>query len=225
MTLFHLITAAALSCRRPRSSVAGAFTLAELIIALIIVGIIATLTVAGVNKSPSNKKALAATQAAAMEVQSAYTRYLLDYELMPEATFATFLPYLASRTQPYTGTLNSDANGGSLTCGSGDFACAKLSNGAVIAYKTNLQFAQASASSTVDRCIPVIIDPDGKFVDSYKSFAVYLVMEYGGRLETTYEMPVATCNSYNITTAADVPINGDSIPLPDWWSWQSKGQF
>jgi len=159
------------SFRRARQG----FTLAELLIALAILGVIATFTIPKIINAQSNGQNTAIAKEAASMVSTAFTTYTLNSTLTTGTTagaLTQYMNYVATDTATsYVGT-----GGTPLSACSSTLICLKLHNGGIMQFSTAQSFAGSGAANG----IVVDVDPDGNGTQGAVSFIQF----YGGRLTT-----------------------------------------
>ncbi|MEB3286156.1 MAG: prepilin-type N-terminal cleavage/methylation domain-containing protein [Vampirovibrionales bacterium] len=170
------------------------FTLAELLIALAILGVIATFTIPKVLTAQANSKNNAIAKEAAT-LSGAFEAYKMDNPIDP-ATFysADLTPYI-NYVKFYTGTIDDDS-GVSETCAPGNnwyTHCLVLHNGAILI----LNDQHDAAEETPDG-IWSALDIDGSYNGEP---SLWFVIYMNGRLSTN-----------------EVHTNG-ATPDPPWFSW------
>lgn len=148
----------------PKAVVTGlkGFTLSELLIALAILGVIATFTIPKVLQSQQDGKYKAVAKEAMAALSEAYQLYKLKNTVNPVnfngLLITTYLNYVSVQT---TGDVDRRyGQTGSLTCNGGS-PCLKLHNGASIFTDSWFTFGQANSQ----HYIVFNLDPDGKVTD------------------------------------------------------------
>ena len=189
------------------------FTLAELLIALAILGVIATFTIPKVIATQQSQAYNAAAKEAVGTISAAYQNYKLTTDVSTSTTFGAITPYLN-----YTGTLSgttidSKYTNGSLNCGV-SYQCLKLHNGGVLAYQT----ATLGGTSTTN-AFSFFFDPNG--IDSGTTNgpdkAIELILYYDGFITTRGNSKVNTIVGGGATYASPAPQFD-----PPWFSLQAK---
>lgn len=156
--------------------VATGFTLAELLIALAILGVIATFTIPKILNSSQNGQNTAIAKEAASMISGAYSSYTLSLGAGTGVTagaLSQYMNYVALDTASTVG------NSSGVVCGSSTAVCLKLHNGGVLQYDTALSFG------TTTGAIPFSVDPDGSGSQDAMTFWQY----YNGRLGTGGQSP------------------------------------
>jgi prepilin-type N-terminal cleavage/methylation domain-containing protein len=185
------------------------FTLAELLIALAILGEIATFTIPKILSAQQDGRNRTIAKEVAGMISEAYGQHKLAST--PTSSFKPIdlLPYFNYVKYDTTITIDEVHTQGSAAC-STTYPCIKLHNGAV------LMFESGSFSGTATtNAIAFKVDPDGKVTDGTtngpgKSLNFWLY--YNGRLSTHGAIAsgtVASTGTYNPNSAYD----------PPWFSW------
>jgi prepilin-type N-terminal cleavage/methylation domain-containing protein len=185
-----------------------AFTLAELLIALTILGIIATFTIPKVLQSSASKQSESIAKESLAAVSQAYENYKYRYSPSASTHFGDLTPYLNYINVDTSTYLDTHAMGrgaylscdGSQEGGGGE--CLTLATGAKIYYNSNNTFGGTSSSDVIG----FIIDPDGKVTGGYNPTdnpgVLCASLHFDGRL---------TVNEYGTSPA--------SCNAPTWFSW------
>lgn len=146
------------------------FTLAELLIALAILGVIATFTIPKILSSSQNGQNTAIAKEAASMVSGAYSTYTLNNGAATGVTAGALTQYMN-----YVAT---DATAAAYTfgiaCNTANVVCIKLHNGGVLQYSSNINFGATTGA------LPFSVDPDGAGAQTPITFWQY----YNGRLST-----------------------------------------
>lgn len=151
---------------------AKGFTLAELLIALAILGVIATFTIPKVLNSATSGQNTAIAKEAASMVSGAFSAYQLNNTLTSGTTAGVLSQYMN-----YVSVDTSSTYTSLTACASGTYVCLKLHNGGVLHYHAANTFGGTSTTNG----IYFNIDPDGAGSTGAATFVQY----YNGRL-TTY---------------------------------------
>lgn len=176
------------------------FTLAELLIALAILGVIATFTIPKVLQAQGNQKYNAIAKEAAGTISASYDAYRLKNT--PAATtrvddLTHYMNY--ARTDTSGAWIDDNMNASPWQCSASEM-CLRLHNGAVLGYNPGEAFAGTANTNYVR----FWLDPDGG-TNNGSSAGLYrsieLVLYYNGRL-----------------TSIGVATN-DPGADPPWFSW------
>jgi prepilin-type N-terminal cleavage/methylation domain-containing protein len=191
----------------------AAFTLAEVLIVMAILGVVATFTVPKVLYSSNQASWNAKAKEAAAAISEAYTLYRMEKGVSASTKAEDILAYI-NAVGPYTGTINHHPGGPSLPC-TGDFNCIQLHNGAVIMVVNSHTFG----GTTSNHAVHFFIDPDGKYTDGASTpengsvvFWLYAnggLRSYGTLLSPTLGAASGTAISWNPVPSYD----------PTWFSW------
>jgi prepilin-type N-terminal cleavage/methylation domain-containing protein len=193
------------------------FTLAELLIALGILGVLATFTIPKVLVAQQNGASNAAAKEAAAAISQAFVIYKSKNTLKATTGCGDLTPYLNYVRIDTSTQMDDINNSGSNTCGGGSNslsdACYILHNGAAIMYCTNADDYFGGTSST--NAIFIQVDPDGKYGGSTTgpSKSVLFYMYTTGRLVTMGTVLPGTITSGGVSVSAWA--GGD----PSWFKW------
>jgi len=191
------------------------FTLAELLISLVILGEIATFTIPKLLTSQQNNQSNAIAKEAAGTLSTALMQYKFLNTLSSSTSCSDLTPYLNYLKIDTSTIIDSEAGGTSLDCSTAGTACFRLHNGAMLWNgTTNVDFGGTSSLNA----IYFLVDPDGKYSGTTngpgKSLKIYLYTS--GR--------VATWASINNSTVTHewgnyYTTNPDATRDPTWFSW------
>jgi len=188
----------------------SAFTLAELLIALLILGVIATFTIPKVLQSQQDSQ----WNSSAKEVAGMFTQaqQILSSKGLLNANTRRedFTPYFNYVRVVTTGLVDGRQTQGSDDCSTMPL-CLQLHNGGIL-YFINPNVSFSSTLST--GAISFNFDPDGQYSGSTNGpgKAVLFFLYYDGRVRTYGTIDPNTCPSnacYNPTPSED----------PPWFSW------
>lgn len=186
------------------------FTLAELLIALAILGVIATFTIPKVLNSSRNEQWNSATKEAAATLSGAFQAYQLNNTINGNETPAMLTSFINYVNIDTVSTVDGLPPGSNHTCTTGN-PCLKLHNGGVIYYYSN-NFNGTSNLSALN----IRFDPDGKLTngvgDAGKAIGLWIYTN--GRITTRGELLPGTINS-----SASCPCGPSPAQNPDWFSW------
>jgi prepilin-type N-terminal cleavage/methylation domain-containing protein len=187
-----------------------AFTLAELLIALAVLGVIATFTIPKVLGSQTDAKNRAICKEAAAMVTQAYQTWKIDH--VPSATQSTvddLMPLTNNLGIDTSTTIDSAYSGNPYACSAPNAQCYQLHSGAMIIFNKGIRFGGTNANNG----ILFIVDPDG-IASNNKS--VGFALRFNGKLDTYGTMGT-------INYADDTWPGGSSgtagIPDPTWFTW------
>jgi prepilin-type N-terminal cleavage/methylation domain-containing protein len=152
------------------------FTLAELLIALAILGVIATFTIPKILSSSQNGQNTSIAKEVGAMVNAAYQNYTLDNGIASGVTggaITTYMNYVAVDTAT---ALSTATSGTALQTCASTLPCLKLHNGAVLQYDTAQTFGGTNGAAS----IYFNLDPDGTGPQGRISFVQFAT----GRLST-----------------------------------------
>jgi prepilin-type N-terminal cleavage/methylation domain-containing protein len=190
------------------------FTLAELLITLAILGVIATFTIPKILSAQQDSRNNAIAKEAAAMVAEAYQKYKNEHVSVTTgvgiADLTPYMHYVATNT----GTMMDDKQTlGFFTCGSTNGSqCLRLHNGALFRYGKSAFHYFGGASDL--NAVWFDIDPDGTYsgtTDTGKAVEFWLY--YNGRVTTYGTVSPNTC--FRLLCDINPSPNYD----PPWFSW------
>lgn len=184
-----------------------AFTLAELLIALAILGVIAVFTIPKLLQSQKNNQLNSITKEAMGAISEAYQAYRQQNTPTAGMTAKALIPYFNYVAADSVGNMSIDfmpTGTGSVACASNE-PCVRLHNGAILFFRWPALNGTASTN-----CISFILDPDGKVTNNADSIKFHLY--YNGRI-TTRGTALANSNDTEGTYGPDPSQD------PPWFSW------
>ena len=135
------------------------FTLAELLIALAILGIIASFTIPKVLESSSSSKHNAIVKEAAAMVSGAFDSYKLDSSLSSSVSMGDLTQYMNFLFEDTSGaSVDRSPNNSSYSCAAFR-RCLRLHSGASLQYRGDVSFAGTAATNA----LWFHVDPDGVY--------------------------------------------------------------
>ena len=175
------------------------FTLAELLIALAILAVIATFSIPKILSSSSNGKNTAIAKEAASMISGAYSTYTLTNGAATTVGPDDLTQYMNFVSAATTGDLADGTGGGgiNLAACSATFTCLRLHNGAILQFDTGETFG----GSNTTNAIAFNLDPDGTGTMGAITFWQY----YGGRLTTGGQATSPTNAGDTMTTTTVDP--------------------
>ena len=181
------------------------FTLAELLIALLILGVIATFTIPKVLQSQQNSQYKSAAKEVAGLYAEAFQQYKQQNAITASFSSADLIPFLNYVALDTSSTISiNTCGGGSLSCGAFP-QCLKMHSGGTLHVNSGTQFGSTNATNTVS----ANFDPDGSGPADGIQFYIY----HNGRLRTRNTVEPNSANS----------AFGDIDPItscdPSWFSW------
>ena len=191
------------------------FTLAELLICLLIIGEITTFTIPKLITSQQNTQSNAITKEAAGTLSTALMQYKVTNTLSTSTSTADLTPYLNYVAKDSTSIIDSESGGTSLDCSTAGTACYRLHNGAMLwCGTTNVDFGGTGTLNA----IYFLFDPDGRYGGSTsgpsKSLKIYLYTT--GRVATWASI---TSNTVTHEWGSWYTTNPDATRDPSWFSW------
>jgi len=192
-----------------RRSIAG-FTLAELLIALVILGVIATFTIPKVLQSQQDTKWKSMAKEVASIISGAYSAYQLQNSASSQVKPMDFTPFINYVQLDNTTSSKIDHVPGQLAldCTAGQ-PCLLLHNGGSLRL-TNQTFGGTAGTNA----IRIYFDPDSKYSGSAngEGKSVLFFLYYSGRLRTKASIEPNTCDESTCR-------NPDLTEDPAWFSW------
>lgn len=189
------------------------FTLAELLIALVIIGEIATFTIPKIITSQQNNTYNAKAHEAISMVSAAYELYQLNNGTAVPSTMAMgALTQYMNYVSTDTASLIDDVPGySSQTCG-GSNICLNLHNGAKMMIVQSAWNFGGTSSTNVNQAW---IDPDGVYSGTTNGAGKTLVIElyYTGRVTTYGTVGNTFCGSWAC------PFSASASNDPTWFTW------
>ncbi len=191
------------------------FTLAELLISLAILGVIATFTIPKILSTQQNGQYNAEAKEVAAMISGAYQQAQLAGSVDANTKSGDLTPYMNYLKYDTSGILiDSHPGGDSRTCDAVN-PCIWLHGGGVIW----LQNLSSFGGVTNNHMIEFTFDPDGAYSGSSADSpgkAVQFSLYYNGFLTTRGKVKPSSCDSlYSSCT-----INPNPAYDPSWFSWQ-----
>jgi type II secretory pathway pseudopilin PulG len=197
------------------------FSLAELLITFVLVGLLAAFTIPQLFQVPSSKqntKYTAMAHDVAVMVTSAYERYkVANQGAGPNNQFSDIAGYMnyvkldTSGTTTYNDPPTGYWLGGNHTCGTdfiGTNYCYALHNGGIVWFNSASHFGVNTVSST--NAIWFNFDPDG----SGPADSLQFWLTYPGYVYTVKNLPTTITTGYIFSTSTQVPTTQDA----SWFS-------
>ncbi|WP_373531076.1 type II secretion system protein [Vampirovibrio sp.] len=173
------------------------FTLAELLIALAILGVIATFTIPKILSSSANGQNTAIAKEAASMIAGAYSTYTLNNGSATTVGPSALTQYMNYVSAAVATDLADATSGLNLAACSATFACLRLHNGGILQYDT----AETFGGSTSTHAIAFNLDPDGTGPLGAITFWQY----YNGRFTTGGQALTPTNAGDTMTTTTTDP--------------------
>ncbi|WP_303674242.1 type II secretion system protein [Vampirovibrio chlorellavorus] len=185
------------------------FTLAELLISLAILGLIATFTIPKVLSSTQNSANVAKVKEAAATLAAAYQQAKLDGSINSNSDVSDLSPYLNYLAWDTSGTLIDHVQGSTSQACNTTYPCAKLANGTTILFNAPSQFGGTATTNMLN----FFVDPEPGYSGTTNPVrAVQMVLYYDGFITSR---AFARPNSY---TSLGGPYGPGSFD-PPWFSW------
>jgi prepilin-type N-terminal cleavage/methylation domain-containing protein len=184
------------------------FTLAELLIALAILGVIAVFTIPKILMAQQNADYKAKTKEAAAIIAEAYRVYGLQNAIGTNTKIADFTSYINYAKVDASSTIDDKQTLASQSCSIG--GCLFLHNGGVIFYTSDVMAGSASTNA-----LEFYFDPNGTYggTTNGPDKAVQMFLYYNGRV-TTRGTSATNTVAGGFTYAAPAPSFD-----PPWFSW------
>lgn len=173
------------------------FTLAELLIALAILGVIATFTIPKILTSSQNGQNTAIAKEAASMISAAYSTYTLTNGAGTGVTGGALTQYMNYVSTDNSTALSTATTGTALQQCAATLICLKLHNGGVLQYDT----AQTFGGTGTTNAINFGLDPDGTGPAGRVTFWQF----YNGRLSTGGQGGSTTQTGGTITATTSDP--------------------
>ena len=158
------------------------FTLSELLIALGILGVIATFTIPKILSAQSSAQNIAVTKEAAAMVAGALQAYQVSGSVTTSTEMKDLTPYMNYVRVDTTTTIDSAEGLTTVSCGgsygSVQFRCLELHSGARLLYT----IGEAFGGTANTNALYFYLDPDGRSTGSTKSVVFFIYAN--GRLTT-----------------------------------------
>ena len=184
-----------------------AFTLAELLISLAILGVIATISIPKILVAQQNERYNAAAKELVSMVSAAYQKAQLDGIVNSNTQMRDLFPYMNYVQIDTTSTIN-DRNGwGTHNCSNVAWTCIKLHNGGIAWTAANsVRFNGTTALNFI--WINFDPDPSVNTEGSGVSFGLY----YNGLITTYDNLKASSTNSLGTQGA-------EPNTTPNWFRW------
>ena len=186
------------------------FTLAELLIALTILGEISAFTIPKILSAQQNQTNMAKTKEAIGMVSAAYQQLQLSGTVTSATTADSITPYLNYVAMDTSGSLIDDSpTFTSRTCNAGG-PCLRLHNAAVLQYESGTSFAGTGSGNVLF----YFIDPDGVYSGSSSgnNKSVRITVYYNGRISSLGQGSGSLCNS-------SYCLGASPAWDPSWFIW------
>ncbi len=194
---------------KQKHRVFAGFTLAELLSALAILGVIATFTIPKVLNATQNNQYNSTAKEFIASLSSAYQAYQLDNGAPPSTMLPKELtPYLNYVRLDTATVIDNNYTGSTHTCNTAS-TCILLHSGARVLFASWASFGGTSATNAVT----LYFDPDGRVTTGGTTGpgkSVQLWLFYNGRVTTVGDMGATASTG---TFPANPGVN------PPWFEW------
>ena len=182
------------------------FTLAELLISLAILGVIATFTIPKILSTQQNNSYNAIAKEAIGMISEAYQQHTMNGQLSANTYGYDLSQYMNYVSVLTSGTIDDRPTGTSMTCNVA-YPCLKLHNGAILQI-----LPEYFGGTATTNYVSFTLDPDGVYTG--KADSLRILIYYNGRLlDRNNCLP----NSQSSVTGAIInPITNGN---PNWFSW------
>lgn len=184
------------------------FTLAELLIALMILGVIATFTIPKIIISQQTSRFNAVAKENISAISAAFTQAQHLGAVTTNTTLGAITQYLNYVSLDSSSNIDGFTGTGLGTCTS-TLICLRMHNGSIIRYRTDASFGGTSTTHG----LWFHIDPDGVYSGTTDGPGKLMLgfIYYNGRVIDGANIP-ATTNTFGSYTAS-------TTYTPDWFSW------
>jgi len=200
--------------RRDLKPAFAGFTLPELLIALMILGEIATFTIPKIITAQQTQQYNARAKEAVSMVASAYQVYTLRNGASTSAGIEELTQYFNYTATDTTTVIDDKQTQGSQTCGGGTAqTCLRLHNGAILRYGRSSSYNFGGSGTT--NAIWFDVDPDGAYSGTTNGSgkAIEFWMYYNGRISSYGNIVNNTCHN------GPTCVNQNTSYDPPWFSW------
>ena len=184
--------------------------MAELLIALAILGVIATFTIPKILTAQQNSQYSAAAKEDLSTVAAAYQQLQLAGAVSSGTKISDLTQYMNYTSYDTSSSLDGVYGSTTRNCTS-TYQCIHMHNGSVIQWRNDASFGGTNTTNAVW----IHIDPDGVYTDGTTNGpgkAVGIFLYYNGRMAD--EGSIA---SNTVSSAAT--YNPDATLVPPWFSW------
>jgi type II secretory pathway pseudopilin PulG len=185
------------------------FTLAEVLISLLILAEIATFTIPKIITAQQSNSSNARAREAVAMIASAFQLYQINNQVSATTGPADLTQYMNYISVQTTGLVDAEVGAGSYDCANVGFTCLKLHNGGVLHYSTSaIHFDTLQTTAA----IYYFFDPDGAYSGSTSdspSKAILFFLYPNGRITSWDKCASNTRGGYYPNGGAD----------PSWFRW------
>ncbi len=177
--------------------------MAELLISLAILGVIATFTIPKILSTQQNAADSAKVKEAMATLSAAYQAYQQNNTVTASTTSEALIPYLNYVARDTTSTLDNVPTAGTFSCGTQ--VCLKLHNGSTLGMQPSESLSGTGASNGWW----FILDPDS--VQNNTKYSIVFFLYYNGRITTA-----GRCSGNVDSSVFSYPCN--PVYDPSWFS-------
>ncbi len=196
------------------------FTLAELLISLAVLGVIATFTIPKVLNGQQDGQWNAIAKETVSMITGAYNAYRLENSPTAQTTIYDFTPYMNYVRVDTSALMDSNGGGtGTAQCGSSaDVICLVLHNGGMVRF----QGSRCFFGTTDKHSVSIALDPDGKVPGDTgingPGKTVDFWLYFNGRITSSEHLLTDTIRGQGGCGSAITyqPAAGRD---PDWFEW------
>ena len=193
---------------------ASGFTLAELLIAMAIMGTVSAFTIPKIVSAQQASTMNSTAKQAASMVSAAFSKYQMDYSIGSGTTAGVLTQYMnyVKFDTTTTSALDDSPGFGGRDCTATN-PCLRLSNGAIVQYEGSYSFGGTGSG----QALFFFVDPDGSYSSSTwgttaNGKALRIALKYSGRVTSMGASEMTLCNSsYCLGTGSGWD--------PSWFSW------
>jgi prepilin-type N-terminal cleavage/methylation domain-containing protein len=185
------------------------FTLAELVIAMGLLGVIATFTISKVLVTSQTQRFNAVAKEAVAMVSVAFQQYKMNNSISTSTSLDDLVPYFNYIRKPTSGNIDDVWTYGNVNCSW--VACYQLASGAIVWWYTNSTATFSGVSSI--HAVRLHVDPDGvaNASSTGPGKSAQFLLYANGRIADREGVAFGTI-------VGGTPYGADAIK-PDWLSW------
>lgn len=187
------------------------FTLAELLISLAILGMIATFTIPKILSSQQNSSYNAIAKEDASAIAAAYQSYVYNNGASSAISLSSLTPYLNYTTLDTSSLIDSYPGQTSLNCAA--WQCYRMANGSILAFDAGQTFGATDSLAITY----FYVDPDGVYSGSTSgsSKSAVFFIYYNGRITSQETAAAGSHDVWGTTYNPATQVGKD----PTWLSW------
>lgn len=189
------------------------FTLAEVLIALALLGAIAAFTIPKIMVSQNNARFNSIAKETMATISEAYVllKQSKNYEIPTTTIGADLFPFM-NTLGPVSVSIDSVPVDSTIyDCSSAEYVCHRLSNGSVLlAHSASGIPLYSFGGTSTGHAINFLLDPDGRQTNKQDSIAIWIF--YNGKVTTASHLPPT--GALRSSGAPQFPYND-----PAWFQW------